>query len=131
MKDIEQTLGNAQLEVLQYVAENHPITVGRVAEHFAEHSGKARTTILTVMEKLREKGFLTRKKKSGVYEYSPTMSASDIVSSVVARFVEETLGGSISPFISYLANSSGLTDAELKQLRRIAKNLNEKNGKDQ
>jgi len=131
MTENEKTLGRAQLEVLQYVAENHPISVGKVAEHFAEKSGKARTTILTVMEKLRQKGFLTRKKKGAVYEYSPKMSASDIISGVVARFVEESLGGSVSPFISYLANSSGLTDSELSQLRKIAKNLDEKTRKEE
>ena len=47
-------LGQVQLEVLQYIADRHPVRVSDVSEHFARTAGKARTTILTVMEKLRE-----------------------------------------------------------------------------
>ena len=51
------SLGRAELEILQYVVDRNPIRVGEVAEHFAGAGGKARTTILTVMERLRTKGY--------------------------------------------------------------------------
>ena len=114
-----EPLGQAQLEVLQYVADHEPIRVGDVAEHFAQTAGKARTTILTVMEKLRVKGYLTRRKRHGTFHYSLRLRQSDVMASVVHRFVETSLGGSVSPFIAYLADSRGLSDSELAKLKDL------------
>ena len=118
-----EPLGQVQLEVLRYVAKHHPITVSQVADHFAASAGKARTTILTVMEKLREKRYLTRKKRNGTFHYSPRLSVNELMLSVVGRFVDESLGGSVSPFISYLSETKGLTDAELAQLKDLVRKL--------
>ncbi len=116
-------LGQVQFEILQYIADHHPIRVGEVAEHFAETTGKARTTILTVMAKLREKGYLTRKKRNGTFHYSPRVAKHDVMASVVHRFIEESLGGSVSPVIAYLAESRGLTDSELAKLKDLVRDL--------
>ncbi len=116
-------LGQVQLEVLQHIADHHPVRVSDVAEHFARTAGKARTTILTVMEKLRQKGYLTRKKHKGTFHYSPRHSKSDLMASVVDRFVQESLGGSVSPMIAYLAESRGLTDSEVAKLKDLVRDL--------
>ena len=118
-----EPIGRVQLEVLQYVADHHPVRVGEVAEHFARTEGKARTTILTVMEKLREKGYLIRKKRKGTFHYSPRLAKSDLMASVVQRFVEESLGGSVSPFIAYLAKSGKLSKSEMASLENLVRDL--------
>jgi predicted transcriptional regulator len=118
-----EPLGPVQLEILQYIADHQPIRVSDVAEHFARTVGKARTTILTVMEKLREKGYLTRKKRQGTFHYSLRLRQSDVLASVVHRFVEKSLGGSVSPFIAYLADSRGLSDSELVKLKDLVKDI--------
>jgi predicted transcriptional regulator len=116
-------LGQVQLEVLQYICDHHPVRVNDVATHFAETSGKARTTILTVMERLREKGYLVRKKRDGVYHYAPRHAKADLLVGIVRRFVEDSLGGSISPFIAYLAQSEKLSESEVARLKRLAREL--------
>lgn len=118
-----EPLGQVQLEVLRYIADHEPIRVSDVAEHFAQTAGKARTTILTVMEKLREKGYLTRKKRLGGYQYSLRLEQHDVMTSVVHRFVQESLGGSVSPFIAYLADSQGLSDSELARLKSLVEEM--------
>ena len=118
-----EPLGQAQLEILQYVADHQPIRVSQVAEHFAQTAGKARTTILTVMEKLRHKGYLVRRKREGTFHYSLRLGRSEVMASVVRRFVEESLGGSVSPFIAYLADSRGLSDIELAKLKDLVKEM--------
>jgi BlaI family penicillinase repressor len=124
-----EPLGQAQLEILQYIADHQPIRVSDVAEHFAATAGKARTTILTVMERLRAKGYLTRKKRQGTFHYSLRLRQSEVMSSVVHRFVEKSLGGSVSPFIAYLAESRGLSDSELAKLKDLVKDLDTRRAK--
>src|SRR5688500_6555756 len=83
----KEGLGDQQLEVLRFVTDHAPITVGAVAEQFGGPQGLARTTILTVMERLREKGYLTRAKRGGVFHYSPAIVKNDLLRNLVENFV--------------------------------------------
>jgi predicted transcriptional regulator len=118
-----ESIGREEMQVLRYVADRHPVSVREVAEHVAATSGKARTTVLTVMERLREKGYLARRKKGGVYLYSPRRSQADVLRNLVADFVHEALGGSVSPFVAYLAEEADLDDEQVRELSRLVAEL--------
>lgn len=117
------TIGREELQVLRYVADRHPVSVREVADHVAATAGKARTTVLTVMERLREKGYLTRRKKGGIYLYSPKRSQAEVLRGLVADFVREALNGSVSPFVAYLAEEGNLNDEEVRELARLVADL--------
>ena len=119
-----RSLGRAELELLQYVDQHHPITVRDVAEYWSEQTGQTRTTVLKMMERLKAKGFLTRKKISGIYHYSPREPISNVVSQLINDFVRGVLGGSVSPFVAYLNQSGGeISDDELRQLKKLVSEL--------
>jgi predicted transcriptional regulator len=119
----QETIGREEMQVLRYVAENHPVAVREVADHLAIASGKARTTVLTVMERLRAKGYLVRRKKGGVYRYSPKRSQADVLRDLVADFVRHALGGSVSPFVAYLAEDADLDDEQVRELGQLVADL--------
>lgn len=119
-------LGQEQLQILQYVTDHQPVTVRQVAEHLAETRGLTRTTALNVMERLREKGYLTRKQIGGVYHYSPQIPKSLLLRGLVRDFVEQTLGGSLEPFVAYLVEEANLSEAEIEQLRQHVRDLRDK-----
>ena len=118
-----RAVGEQELSVLRYVAEHGPVTVGEVAERFGEAQGLARSTILTVMERLRKKGHLTRRKVEGVFQYSSPLPASELLRGVVGDFVERTLSGSLSPFVTYLAEAEDVSEEELQQLQDVVARL--------
>jgi predicted transcriptional regulator len=117
------SLGRAESEVLRYIAERHPISVREVAERFG---GVRKTTILNVMERLREKGFLTREPKDGIFQYSATQTQATLMRGLVADFVDTMLGGSVEPFAAYLAEKETLSAAEILRLKEIIAKLEEK-----
>jgi predicted transcriptional regulator len=119
----KESLGRLELDVLRYVTDHHPISVREVATHFAKTSGQARTTLLTVMERLRGKGFLTRRKVEGRHQYTPTVPKADLLHSMVADFVSGVLGGNVSPFVAYLTRSSKLNDDEIRKLEQLLKRI--------
>ena len=102
------SLGKQEMDILKYVSTHSPITVRDVAQFFELEKKLARTTILTVMERLRKKGFLGRSKINGVFQYSPKIKTVDILSSKISEFVEKTLGGSVGPLFNYFISSSNL-----------------------
>src|SRR5437763_10767081 len=95
-------LGAQELEVLRFVAEHGPASVGEVAEQFGAPRGLARTTVLTMMERLRKKGYLVRKKEARAFRYAPRQAQADVLRGLVRDFVEKTLAGSLTPFVAYL-----------------------------
>jgi predicted transcriptional regulator len=120
---IPSNLGQAELEILQIVQDQQPVTVGEVARQVADDSGKARTTVATMVGRLLEKGFLTRKKVEGKFHYSARLSKIELHRGLVKRFVETTLGGSLSPFVAYLMEKPDLEPAELRRLEQMVRQL--------
>ena len=121
--DGQPNVVRAEMEILRYVADHHPVSVRNVADHVAETKGHVRTTVLNIMERLRKKGFLRRKKEDGVFQYSPTVPRTELLRSLVRDFVEKTLGGSLSPFVAFLAEEGKLNEGELAELKRIVREL--------
>lgn len=119
----KEPLGRLELDVLQHITDHHPVSVREVAAHFAATTGQARTTVLTVMERLREKGYLKRRKSSGAHRYSPTISKADLLHRLVSGFVEDVLGGEVSPFVAYLTRSSLLNEDEARKLQELLRRL--------
>ena len=113
----------AEMEILQYVLENAPVTVRVVADHFGQTKGLARTTVLTVMEKLREKGHLTREAGASGYLYAPNVPKAEMQRNLIATFVERSLGGALSPFVAYLADRAVLNEAEMAEVNRLLQKL--------
>ena len=122
-KSKARTLGAQEVEALALVRERAPISVGEMAKAFGAPRGLARTTVLTRMERLRIKGYLTRRKIEGVFHYSPKAGADEAMKDLVADFVRRSLGGSLAPFVSYLVDSPDLSPEEVEKLRVMIDNL--------
>ena len=109
--------------LLQYVTENAPVSVRQAAEGFGQPRGLARTTVLTMMERLRRKGYLTRARRRGAYHYSPKMMQGEVLRGLVHEFVRSTLRGSLAPVVAYLVQSRELTEAEVEELSQLVEEL--------
>lgn len=123
MPDSKTILGSTEIEILRYLGDRPAQSVGEVADHFAQTTGQARTTILTIMERLRRKGYLSRKQIKGVYHYAPKVAKHDFLRGLVRTFVDKTLGGSVSPFVAYLSESGPVSDQDLERLKQLVREL--------
>jgi predicted transcriptional regulator len=122
------SLGDQELAVLRFIADYGPVPARDVVEKFAAEQELARTTILTKMERLRKKGYLTRRRRQGIYYYSPRVPQAEVLQGLVRQFVEKTLGGSVSPVVAYLMGVQEISDAEIAELQRLARQLEVKRG---
>ena len=122
-KRTKKDLGELELAVLNAVFDRPGSSVREIATVMAEERGLARTTILTVMQRLHAKGFLKRKKEGAVQRYTATSEQRQVVSDLIGQFVTRTLGGSPAPFLAYLAESKDLSDEQVAELRAIVDDL--------
>ena len=124
-----KTIGDQELALLQYIAEQGDASVGEVAAAFGESRGLARSTVLTRMERLRAKAYLQRKQVGGgvgVFRYSTTARQDDVVRNAVGSFVEKTLQGSVSPFVAWMSQRTEVSDNELAELEALVATLQSK-----
>ena len=120
---VEPSIGEQELALLRHIADHGSVTVGEAADAFGAPRGLARSTVLTMMERLRVKGHLGRRMADGVYRYRARASSAELLKSAVQRFVERNLDGSVSPFLAYLSEAGRVTDDELRELEEILARL--------
>ena len=118
-----KTIGDQELALLQYIGQHGEASVGEVAAGFGEDRGLARSTVLTMMERLRAKAYLSRRQVDGVYRYAATAGEDDVVQGAVASFVEKTLQGSVTPFVAWMSQRAEVSDAELAELEALVARL--------
>jgi predicted transcriptional regulator len=113
----------AEWEILQYITRRHPVTAREVAEHFAVTHRWARTTVITMIERLRDKGYLLRDESGNIHRYAPTEPQNDLMQGLVRDFVQKALGGSVSPVVAYLSKEANLSAEEVEALKQLVREL--------
>lgn len=121
-----KTIGDQELALLQHIDESGAASVGEVAASFGEPRGLARSTVLTMMERLRGKGYLKRKQLRGIFRYSIATGPGEAMRSAVGSFVEKTLSGSVSPFVAWMSERAEVSDDELAELEALVAQLQDR-----
>ena len=120
------TIGDQELGLLHYLSDHESASVGEVAAGFGEPRGLARSTVLTMMERLRSKGYLRRRQLKGMFRYSTATGPGEAMRSAVGSFVEKTLSGSVSPFVAWMSERAKVSDIELAELEALVVQLQSK-----
>lgn len=122
-------VGQQELALLRWISEHGEVSVGEAAASYGEPRGLARSTVLTMMERLRAKRRLRRHRRGGVYLYGPTEAPETVMRGLVRDFVEKTLDGSVTPFVAYLTEKGELSEEELAELNELVAKLQSRQGK--
>ena len=124
----QSSLGELELVVLKTIWKHQPCTVQKIAAVLGKRRGCARTTVLTVMQRLHAKGYLKRRKVGKLHQYSSTERRSDVMSRLIGQFLDKVLDGSAAPFVTYLTEKENLSDKHITALQKIARELDRKEG---
>jgi len=119
MSNSIRRLPDGELEVMQAVwACEVPAARTDIEAVLYQTHPMAMTTLLTLLTRLSEKGFLTIEKKGRRSYYTPLVSRQDYLASQSRSFFQKLCGGSMSIFATALCDS-GLTREELDELREL------------
>lgn len=118
-------IGEAEMRLLSFLAERGATTVREAWEEYGQAQGYVRTTVQQMMERLRKKELLTRAPGPGGWRYAATSPKAGILKGAVDRFVRESLGGSLSPFVQYLSEARELSDDDMAALRELVRRMDD------
>ena len=112
-------LPDGELEVMQAVwACKPPVSRSDLEKVLEEKHPLAATTILTLLSRLVEKGFLSTEKQGRSNHYTPLVTEQEYLAAQSRRFVDTLCGGKMSVFAAALCDS-GLTKEDLAELRDL------------
>ena len=112
-------LPDAELEVMQAIwACTPPVARSDINELLNHTHPMALTTLLTVLTRLSEKGFVQIEKTGRSARYTPLVSRQTYLAQQSRRFLHKLCGGSVSALANALCDG-GLSKEELAELREL------------
>lgn len=117
-----QQISDAELEIMKVVwAKNKESSL--FAELTDELAAKGRpwqkNTLITLLNRLVNKGFLKAKKIGRRNEYTPLVSEAEYQTAQTKHFLEKLYEGSASGLVATLISGDLLTDEEYSELRQM------------
>ncbi len=119
MSNTIRKLPDAELEVMQAIWScTPPVSRTNIDAILKDTHPMALTTLLTLLTRLSEKGFVQIEKVGRSSRYYPLVSKQEYLADQGKRFFNKLCGGNLSTFANALCDS-GLTKDELVELRSL------------
>lgn len=120
-RGLKQVLGNLEAEVMRVLWQQPKQTVTEVEEKLRSKREIARTTVLTTLDRLHRKGYLTREKNGKAYVYAPRLTRPEFEREMAQEVLSALLGGLGEPVLSTFVELIGEDDGKLDQLEALIK----------
>ncbi len=106
-----------ELEILKVLWRDGPGSVRDVRDTLVSFRDLAYTSVMTIMNIMRDKGYLTRAKKGGYYVYRPSITKESTVRGMLGDMVNRVFDGSAASLMVNLLETAEIDPEELKELR--------------
>ena len=115
----EKKLSDAELDVMLAVWQNRPPVLRSDLEEQLKSHNWADTTVLTLLSKLVEKGYLSLERQGRRNLYTPLVSERDYRRWANRSFLGKMYQYSLRRMVASLVESSDLTDRDLQELEEF------------
>jgi predicted transcriptional regulator len=106
-----------ELDVMVVLWNKGSGTVGEVRDALADDF--ARTTVLTVLRTLEEKGYVTPVAEGKAHRYVPAVKPNVAGGSALGRILDTMFGGSPEKLVAQLVSDRRIDRAKLRELRAM------------
>jgi len=86
---LEKFFGKLETLLMEITWAHHPLTVKRALYFLNKNNNYAYTTVMTVMNRLTDKNYLTRKKAGHSFRYSPTLGKKEFLEFAADKIISE------------------------------------------
>ncbi len=108
-----------ELQILSLLWRHGPMTVRQVLESLPDKRKRAYTSVLSIIQIMEKKGFLTHTQNGNTHVYSPTLTRAKVLGEHMRRLVSHVFNQSAPQAIQQLLDQTPVTSDELQQIRKI------------
>ena len=112
-------LTGGEWNVLSCLWERSPQTVMELVAELGQAVGWAKSTTITTLRRMEEKGLIRCERAGKGRRYSPAVEREAAVVSETRSFLNRVYRGSVGLMMSAMARRQELTEEDLRQLRAI------------
>ena len=112
-------LNSSEWNVLNCLWENHPRTVMQLVADLEETVGWAKSTTITTLRRMEEKGLVRVEQAGRGKAYTPAVEREQAVIAETHSFLDRVYQGSVGLMMSAMAKRQELSAAEVAELRAI------------
>ena len=117
-------VSDAELEVLKVLWASGPATVRDVAAALRRQRRRlAYNTVLTLLSRLREKGYVTADRRDTAHSFRAAVTRDALLGSSLAALADQICDGTASPLVHALVRGKRFTAAEIAQFRKLLDDL--------
>ena len=118
------SVSDAELEVLKVLWTMGPATVRDVASALRRQRRRlAYNTVLTLLSRLREKGFVQADRRDTAHVFRAVVSRDELVGSSLSQLADRICDGTASPLLLALVRDPRLSAADIAHLRKLLDEL--------
>jgi BlaI family penicillinase repressor len=111
-------ISEAEWVVMKVVWRRNPVTANEVVEELSGSTEWNPRTIRTLINRLTDKGALSRDKSGGIYSYRPAVDEDACLEAESESFLERFFGGSLNPMVAHFIDKGRLTVEEFEELKK-------------
>ena len=123
MRDLSLT--NSEWYVLDCLWEQSPMTVRELAAALKGRVGGAKSTTITTLRRMEEKGLVQCQLQGRTRHYTPAVQREGAVRQETRSFLDKVYRGSVGLMMSAMAQEKALTREEIDQLYDILRRAEE------
>ncbi len=112
-------LGELETAVMDLLWQQSRQSVSEVETRLARSRAIAHTTVLTTLDRLFRKGYLTREKEGKAFVYAPRYSRQEFERGMAEEVLSAILKGMGEPALSAFVDMVGEDEAQLKKLEAL------------
>ncbi len=113
------TLSPRQMEIMNIIWARGKATVAEVWEEINRRHQLARNTVLTLMTRLEEKGWLGHEEEGQAYLYFARRRREATLRGMVQQLVDTAFAGSADSLVMALLEGRGVSSAEAERIRAM------------
>ena len=125
----EVGLTAAEWHLMECLWERAPRTGREATEYMADSVGWNRSTTLTMLRRMTDKGFIRCDESGSMKNYFPLIKREEAAMQETEDFLGRVYHGSLSLMLSAMTEKATLTQTEIDELYDILKKAEEANGK--
>jgi len=124
-RGIKQVLGELEAEVMNLLWQQPNQSVVEVEERLRRRREIAHTTVLTTLDRMHRKGYLTREKQGKAFMYAPRFTREEFERGLAQEVLGALLGGIGETALSTFIDLVGDDGAKLDRLEVLIKEKRE------
>jgi BlaI family transcriptional regulator, penicillinase repressor len=111
-------LTNAEEQIMRFLWKLEKAFIRDLTNEFPDPK-PAQTTVITLLKRMIDKGFVSYKQYGNSREYFPLVKKTDYFSDYFNGLIKDFFNNSTTQFASFFTNETEMSPEELKELREM------------